>query len=254
VGGIRLGVTPDGRWELDGAALVTAAATAGFAAVGLSAAQADPACATALTDAGVDCHELLALLVTADEEATVRAATELASAAEAVRARWVLTVFSDGLGPDTVPAIARSAAILAEVGAGMAVEFSPLGPVTSIPDALDVVEAAGVDRAGVLIDTWHFFRGDSTWRDLATIPLERIAYLQFDDAPEPIWDNPMRETLHRRAMPGEGVFELERFASTLLERGWSGTVSLEVLNAELRELPVPEFLERAHRSAVRYWS
>ena len=253
-GAVRLGITPDGRWDIDGAGLVAAAAAAGFTAVGLGAGQADAACAAELARTGVDCHELLALVVTADEEATVRAAVELASVAEAVRARWVLTVFSAGLGPDTAPAIARSAAVLAEVGAGMAVEFSPLGPVPSIPAALDVVEVAGVDRAGVLIDSWHFFRGDSTWRDLATIPLEQIAYLQFDDAPEPIWDSPMRETLHRRAMPGEGTFELDRFAGTLLDRGWTGTVSVEVLNAALRELPVPEFLARAYRSAARYWS
>jgi len=63
----------------------------------------------------------------------------------------------------------------------------------------------------------------------------------------------MKETLHRRVMPGDGTFELERFAATLLDRGWSGTVSVEVLNAGLRRLPVPEFAELAYRTAARYW-
>ena len=40
------------------------------------------------------------------------------------------------------------------------------------------------------------------------------------------------------------------FAATLLDRCWSGTVSVEVLNAGLRRLPVPEF---AYQTAARYW-
>src|SRR5215831_17750253 len=92
----------------------------------------------------------------------------------------------------------------------------------------------------------HFFRGDSTWEQLACIPLERIAYVQFDDAPAPAGGSAVTETLHRRVMPGNGTSELERFAAALLDRGWSGTVSVEVLNAGLRRLPVSEFAELAY--------
>jgi sugar phosphate isomerase/epimerase len=135
----------------------------------------------------------------------------------------------------------------------MAVEFSPLGPVPSISAALAVVNAAGEGSAGVVIDTWHFFRGDSTWEHLERMPLDQIAYVQFTDAPSPVSENGIYETMHRRAMPGDGTFELDRFASTLLDRGWAGLVSVEVLSAELRELPVAEFARRAFESTARYW-
>jgi sugar phosphate isomerase/epimerase len=105
----------------------------------------------------------------------------------------------------------------------------------------------------VMIDTWHYFRGDSTWEDLETVPLDRIAYVQFDDAPEPASDDGMDETMNRRAMPGDGGFELERFASTLRGRGWQGLVSVEVLNRDLRQLPVDEFARRAYETTARYW-
>jgi sugar phosphate isomerase/epimerase len=253
--GVRLGITPDSRWDIDGVSLVTAAAAAGFPDVGLGPVLADPAgCAAALARTGLNCHELLALPVKSAAESTVATAAALVEAAAVVRPDWVLTVLRNGLGPDTAPVIARCAAMFAEVGTRLAVEFSPLGPVASMADALAVVEAAGQDRAGVLIDTWHFFRGPSTWQDLETVPLEKIAYLQFDDALDPISDDTMGETMNRRALPGAGTFELERFAATLLERGWEGTVSLEVLSAELLELPVPEFLDRAYRAAAPYWS
>ena len=98
----------------------------------------------------------------------------------------MLTVFLAPLDRVTTRLTGRCAAVLAEAGAGLAVEFSPLGPVPSIAAALEVADAAGAGRAGVLIDSWHFFRGDSTWEQLACIPLERIAYLQFDEPRPPL--------------------------------------------------------------------
>ena len=250
---VELGLTPDSRWDIDVTGLVAAAAGAGFAAVGITGQRAGAAAAAALAGAGLRCHELLALVVGADEEATLRQARQLAEAAAVVNAQWVLATFAAPLSTGTRPLIERCAAMFAEAGARMAVEFSPLGAVPTLPAALDVVEAAGAGRAGVLIDTWHFFRGDGTWEQLARVPLDQIAYVQFDDAPPPVSDNGIRETMHRRVMPGDGTFDLSRFASTLLDRGWSGLVSVEVLNAGLRELPVPDFARRAYETTAPYW-
>ncbi len=250
---VELALTPDGRWDIDVAGAAAAAREAGFAALGVAASKADSAAAAALAGAGLRCHELLALLVTADEKSTLRQARQLCEAAALVKAEWVLTIFGGTLDRSANDVIARCAAMFTEVGAKMAVEFSPLGAVTSLSAGLEVVEAAGADRAGLLIDTWHFFRGDSTWKQLEQVPLERIAYIQFDDAPPPISDDGMRETIHRRVLPGDGEFELGRFASTLLDRGWDGLVSIEVLSRSLRELPVSEFARLAYARSAPYW-
>jgi sugar phosphate isomerase/epimerase len=250
---IEFALTPDGRWGLRVSALASLARETGFSAVGLSFAQADADAAVSLAANGVRCHELLALTLGRDEEANLRHAQKLAEAAHAVRAEWVLTTFGAPLTRTSARAIARCAAMFAEAGAKMAAEFSPLGQVTSIPAALAVVEAAGADRAGVLIDSWHFFRGDSTWENLEAVPLERIAYIQFDDAPEPVSDDGLDETMNRRVMPGDGTFELERFASTLLERGWQGLVSAEVLSRDLGRLSPAEFARTAYEKTTRYW-
>lgn len=251
--GIQLALTPDSRWTIDTAGLAQAARDAGFSALGIPVDRVDPDAASAFAAAGLTCHELMALVVTDDEAQTVSSAQRLAQAAAVIGARWVNTVFLAGLTAETARTIKRCAAIFAAAGTGMAVEFSPLGPVTSIAAGLQVVAAAGTDRAGLLIDTWHFSFGDSTWQDLAGLPLEQIAYIQFTDAPPPESDRMMRETLHRRAMPGDGFLELERFASTLLDRGFAGVVSVEVLNRELRTWPVPDFARRAYEASARYW-
>jgi sugar phosphate isomerase/epimerase len=250
---VELALTPDSRWGLDAPALAAIAKGAGFSAVGLGVSLADGAAAAALTANDIRCHELLALVLGRDDDANLRHAQALAEGAATVGAEWVLTTFGVPLTSDSAKAMARYAAMFAEAGAKMAAEFSPLGKVTSIPAALAVVEAAGADRAGVMIDTWHYFRGDSTWEDLETMPLERIAYVQFADAPKPASDDAMDETMNRRVMPGDGAFDLTRFASTLLERGWQGLVSVEVLSHDLRRLPVPEFARMAHETTARYW-
>ena len=105
-----------------------------------------------------------------------------------------------------------------------------------------------------MIDSWHFHFSDNTWDDLAAVPLEDIAYLQFTDALEPEYRERMiRESLHRRALPGEGMLELDRFATTLLEKGYDGIVSVEVLSAELRELPIDVLVGRLYATTAPYW-
>ncbi|SEO59517.1 sugar phosphate isomerase/epimerase family protein [Trujillonella endophytica] len=252
---IDFALTSDGRWTAGTDELATAAGAAGFAGIGLGVDRASaPGAAATLAGAGVRCSELMALMVSRNEERTLAAARQLAAAAAAVGAPWVLTVPAAPPSAETAALLGRCADVVAEAGARLAIEFSPLGVVTSIAAARELVAAADPGRAAVMIDTWHFSRGDSTWEQLAGIPLEEIAYLQFSDAPEPLGDDGFTETMDRRLWPGEGTFELARFAGTLLDRGWAGTVSVEVLNAELVRLPVAEFARAAHDTTARFWS
>ncbi len=253
---IDLAITPDRRWAAETLDLIAACSAVGFAALGVASDRVNDAVVDAYRESGLRCHELLGLMLGSDEAAMVASAAKVARVAEAIGAEWVLTIFREPLNAETATVIERCSAILADVGAGMAVEFSPLGPVTSINQGLEIVRVGnrGGGRAGLMIDSWHFSFGDSTWDDLARVPLDEIAYVQFADALEPEPDGNLgRETMDRRALPGEGVLELERFASTLLDRGWAGTVSVEVLSAELRTLPARDLVERIHDTTAPYW-
>ena len=249
---MQLALTPDGGWDFATADPVSAASAAGFTAVGINADRVDAAAVEAYAAAGVRCHELLALVVGDDESATMASAEQLADRAHAVGAEWVLTVFTA-----KVPAqlVQRCAKLFDGVGAGIAVEYTPLGAIPSIRDGMAVVRAASRSgRAGLMIDSWHFCFSDNTWDDLAAVPLEDIAYVQFTDALAPeSRERLVRETLHRRALPGEGVLDLDRFAATLRETGYDGIVSVEVLSAALRELPVDVLVRRLHDTTAPYW-
>jgi sugar phosphate isomerase/epimerase len=249
---VQLALSPDGRWDFATADVVSAASAAGFAAVGVNADRVDDAAVAVYTAAGVRCHELLALVVSDDESATMASAELLAGRAQTMGAEWVLTVFTAAVPPQRIQ---RCAKLFDDVGAGMAVEYTPLGAIPSIRDGMEAVRAArGGGRAGLMIDSWHFGFSDDTWEDLAAVPVDDIAYLQFTDALEPEYRGRMiRESLHRRALPGDGILELDRFATTLREMGYDGIVSVEVLSAELRELPVDVLVRRLHDTSAPYW-
>jgi sugar phosphate isomerase/epimerase len=249
---VQLALTPDGRWDFATADLVAAARAAGFTAVGINADRVDAAAVDAYATTGVRCHELLALVVGDDESATMASAEQLADRAQTIGAEWVLTIFTARVPPQRIQ---RCTKLFDDVGAGIAVEYTPLGAIPSISDGMEYVRAAGrAGRAGLMIDSWHFGFSDDTWDDLAAVPLDDVAYLQFTDALEPEFRERMiRESLHRRAVPGDGILELPRFAATFLDRGWDGTVSVEVLSAQLRELPVDELIGRLYTTTSAYW-
>lgn len=249
---MQLALTPDGRWDFATADLVSAASAAGFAAVGVTADRVDDAAVLAYLSAGVHCHELLALVVSEDESATMASAEALADRAQTIGAEWVLTVFTAKVPPQRIH---RCAKLFDGAGTGMAVEYTPLGAIPSIRDGMDAVRAASRGgRVGLMIDSWHFGFSDDTWEDLAAVPVDDIAYLQFTDAREPEYrDRMIRESLHRRTLPGEGILELDRFATTLREMGYDGIVSVEVLGADLRELPVDVLAGRLYAATAPYW-
>lgn len=250
---MQLALTPDGRWDYPTADLVSSASAAGFTAVGINADRVDAAGVDAYAATGIRCHELLALVVGDDESAMVASAEGLADRAQTIGAEWVLTVFTEKV---PLARIERCAKMFDGAGAGIAVEYTPLGAIPTIGDGMEYVRAASRSgRAGLMIDSWHFGFSENTWEDLVAVPLDDIAYLQFTDALEPEYrDRMIRESLHRRALPGDGILELHRFADAFLDRGWDGTVSVEVLSAELREQPVDVLIGRLYATTARYWS
>jgi sugar phosphate isomerase/epimerase len=250
---VQIALTPDNRRDDELPDLVEATAEAGFTSLGISGSRAAAHARYVYDGAGLGCHEIMALVITDDAERTLAHATRMAAAAEVMRAPWINTAFQARLSADSARLIARCAAMFAEAGSGMAVEFSPLGSIPSVRTGLEVVDLAG-PSAALMIDTWHFFFGDSTWEDLQAVPIDKIAYIQFDDGLEPISEDLMAETMERRVLPGRGIFALERFAVTLLERGFQGVVSVEVLSRELRQVPLREFLNQAYDATAAFWA
>ena len=115
----------------------------------------------------------------------------------------------------------------------------PYGGVRSLSEGIDVCSAVGWDRCGLLVDTWHFFRGGERWPLLRSLAASQIVLVHLNDAPEPVGDL-VYDSRFLRTPPGEGTFPLAGFLELLDEIGYDGVVSLEVLSAELRSRPPAE--------------
>lgn len=242
---------------------IRAAAAAGFDGIGLDVFSLAKvvagggrveAVAEAVARAGLRCPEIASLLIGTDPAETEAQLALFEPAVRALRPDWIL-VNSD-VPPSTQSAgeFRRAADRLGALGAGLAVEFLAISRVRSIADALELIDRAGVANAGVLVDTWHFFLGPDDWSDLAKLPLERIAYVQFDDHPAITLADLREETIHRRVFPGEGLFDLDRFSRSLRTRGFDGLVSVEILSQAWRGGDVEAFASRAHRTTLPYWT
>jgi sugar phosphate isomerase/epimerase len=137
----------------------------------------------------------------------------------------------------------------AGVGTRLGLEFFPWSNIKTLHDGLRLVDAAGHDAAGVVIDVWHIERAHTPVADLATVPLHRIIGVELNDADSQVVGTLFEDTVHRRRYCGEGSFDLAGIIAALRAAGWSGPWAVEILSDEHRALPVRDALNRAAGSA-----
>ena len=237
-----------------------AAAAAGFDGVGIDVWTIDQHLANGgtihdLTDAlersGLRCVELQALVVS-DDMPPISRPPRFVDLVDAFRPEIIMAGFSAAPTDADVDAFRRAVEQVTRHGATVAIEFLPMTPINTIAKALELVRRVG-GPVGVCVDTWHFFRGPDTWAELDSLPAADLAYVQFNDALPLVSDDLMSETLHRRALPGEGEFDLTRFCQVINAKGYDGPVAVEIMSALLRVDGPAEYARTAQAAARPYW-
>jgi sugar phosphate isomerase/epimerase len=176
------------------------------------------------------------------EAATVWANGDAATAAEEARvladlaaehgAATIAAVTMEPILPDPARArdnLAALVGIAADVGTQVCVEFLPWSGIPSLAAAWELVQDPG---AGILLDTWHWQRqpGGPNPELLATIPGERIGYVQVcDAAPTPTGDS-LTEAMSARLLPGDGVVDFGAVFSLLADIGAEPFLATEIFN------------------------
>jgi sugar phosphate isomerase/epimerase len=221
-------------WPLDD--VLNGAASAGFAAVGLdlyTLRSYDGELGAALGSRVLACSDVGVLPIgTPELRAT---AEELARAASAAGAPTCIAAFFASVGrAQAVAELKECAEILAEAGARLALEFASYGGLTRLRDAVELCDAVGWERCGLLVDTWHFFRTDAPWSVLRSLDGEQIALVHVNDGAASAKGDPVYEGRFRRLPVGAGSFPLPEFANVLDDAGYDGTLSTEVLSDEIR--------------------
>ena len=120
------------------------------------------------------------------------------------------------------------------------IEPFPFSGIPSLVAAGDIVHRAGEPNGGLLLDTWHLFRGPD--RGMVRHPDLVMALQVSDTAPEP-WPSVREETMHGRLVPGDQ-------ARSIIEQLPGVPVEIGVFNDELYWLP-PKAAARIARGALR---
>jgi sugar phosphate isomerase/epimerase len=95
--------------------------------------------------------------------------------------------------------------------------------VTTIEEALALLDAAGTDEIGIIFDTWNLWNDEDVLDDIRE-SAERIVAVHVGD-----WREPTRSWADR-VLPGEGSIDLASILRALHDAGWRGYYDLEIFS------------------------
>lgn len=135
------------------------------------------------------------------------------------------------------------------VQSGVKVMLEPIHPlfvndrsvVTSVGQALRVLDGLPSGNFGVLVDSWATFWDPDLEESLKRAGREdRLTGYQINDFTLPL---PLPNNMNGRLMPGDGCIDLQSMTQWVADTGYSGTVEVEVFNDEIWKLPLDEILQ-----------
>jgi sugar phosphate isomerase/epimerase len=212
-------------------------AAAVVAACGLPVATIDAALSWVEGPSAAALEEIEGLIALADQlGANVIHATTLGAVADV------------GAATDGYAAIAAHAEAAGKV---LGLEFLPWTGISTLAAANEIA-AHGGPAAGILLDTWHWFRqpGGPDLELLRSIPGERITSVQVSDAPPAAATDIASEAMTSRLLPGAGIVDFSAVWDALEHIGATPVVAAEVLSDSLKA-EGPQAMARAVHDASR---
>lgn len=127
-------------------------------------------------------------------------------------------------------------------GIGLAWEFLgfPWCSVRTVAQSWEVFQAVNKPNIGLVIDTCHYFAGESTLDSVRGVPAKNLAIFHINDVgkmpKEKIEDA-------NRLFPGDGVIPLKEIVDAVRSTGFDGVASVEIFR--------PEYWQREPGSVAR---
>jgi 4-hydroxyphenylpyruvate dioxygenase len=155
-----------------------------------------------------------------------------------------LMLVCSNVHPAAVDDAARTAAdlrTLAERAArrGLRVAYEALAwgrHVRRWSQAWQVVQDADHPALGLVLDSFHTLALKDDFAGIATLPAEKLFFVQLADAPLMTTDL-LSWSRHFRNFPGQGDLDVVDFLRAVLASGYRGPLSLEIFNDEFRAAP-----------------
>jgi sugar phosphate isomerase/epimerase len=132
-------------------------------------------------------------------------------------------------------------------------EFMPFDVnVDSLDKALQLLEGAGADNGGVVIDTWHMAKLGIAPDELRRIPVKYLGWIELSDGKFDWSEDRLDEVINHRNVPGEGEFDIQGYVDACRDHGYPGPWGVEVLSEELRNNPIDVIFKRGYDSTAAF--
>ncbi len=176
----------------------------------------------------------------AEGRAEVLARTrQLAEYSKALGCPWIIAV--PGPAPEgtawqavcdnTVTSLKAMSEVAAPYGVNLAFEFLgfPWCSVQTAAQAWEIVKATNRANVGMVIDTCHFYAGNSTIESIRSIDVKKLAVFHINDV-----ESMPKDTITdaNRLFPGDGVIPLQSIIGAVRGIGFDGVASVEIFRPE----------------------
>lgn len=136
--------------------------------------------------------------------------------------------------PDAIKKAASALQVYAEAIKPYKVKiaFEPMGMHPYVPgsnEALEIINIAGSENLGIMMDTFHYYKSGVSLDDIKAIPVEKLFIVHINDC-----ENLPREQLtdKHRVYTGLGIIPLVDELKILKEKGYKGFLSVEIFRDE----------------------
>ncbi len=231
---------------------IRVAGAAGFAVLEITATKLDKFLEThSLTDARqlIDAARLKTHAINSIEKINFRDAAgraqvlartrQLSAYAKALGCPWIIAVPGpapegtrwEAIRDDTVASLRAMSQVAAQDDVCLAFEFLgfPWCSVQTAAQAWEIVRAVDRANVGMVIDTCHFYAGNSTLDSVRAIEAQRLAVFHINDVESMPKD---KITDANRVFPGDGVIPLQGIIDAVRGIGFDGVASVEIFRPE----------------------
>ncbi|MEO8649401.1 MAG: sugar phosphate isomerase/epimerase [Acidobacteriota bacterium] len=140
--------------------------------------------------------------------------------------------------------------IAREYGVSLAFEFlgQPDCSVQTLDLAKQIIEQADQDNLGLVIDTFHFYAGGSTFESIDSLDPKKLFIFHINDAEDLPKEN---LTDAHRLYPGTGILPIKEIKDHLDKIGYDRMVSVEIFRPEYWEQNPAEVARKAKEATEK---
>jgi len=174
-----------------------------------------------------------------EREQLLNEAERLCAAAEAIGFPTIQLVAFCGLEgrpyDEVMNLTAKNVADIADIGKqhGIRFQLEPIAwsPIHSLSQSLELIDMAGRDNVGMVIDFWHLWAGEETTPDeVAQLNGSMIYGVHFCDGVRHTAGTEWDEEALRGYLPGEGKIPIKEWVDAVKATGFDGAWSSELLS------------------------